>query len=106
MTVAEAKRIIHPDTTAEALAEIEYYSGFSGKNAEIAAVDEACLVACAALDKQIPKKPRETRCALMCASCGHKITEKGCKKLHRNYCKNAVRKSIGRVDKNGSKTNS
>ena len=57
MTVAEAKRIIHPDTTAEALAEIEYYSGFSGKNAEIAAVDEACLVACAALDKQIPKNP-------------------------------------------------
>ena len=40
-----------------------------------------------ALEKQIPKKPRETRCALMCASCGHKITEKGCKKLHRNYCK-------------------
>lgn len=48
---------------------------------------DACLAACAALDKQIPKKPRETRCALMCASCGHKITEKGCKKLHRNYCK-------------------
>lgn len=40
-----------------------------------------------ALEKQIPKKPRETRCALMCANCGHKITEKGCKKLHRNYCK-------------------
>lgn len=40
-----------------------------------------------ALKKQIPKKPRETRCALMCSRCGHKITEKGCKKLHRNYCK-------------------
>lgn len=40
-----------------------------------------------ALEKQIPKKPRETRCALMCASCGHKITEKGCKKLNRSYCK-------------------
>lgn len=39
------------------------------------------------IQKQIPKKPRETKCALMCASCGHKITEKGCKKLHRNYCK-------------------
>lgn len=31
--------------------------GFSGKKAQIAAVDEACLVACTALDKQIPKKP-------------------------------------------------
>ena len=40
-----------------------------------------------ALEKQIPKKPRETRCALMCARCGHKITEKGCKKLDRSYCK-------------------
>lgn len=81
MTAAEAKRIMHPDTTAEALAEIK------GQNAKVTAVDEACLAACAALDKQIPKKPRETRCALMCASCGHKITEKGCKKLYRNYCK-------------------
>ena len=40
-----------------------------------------------ALKKQIPKKPRETRCALMCPSCGHKITEKCCKKLNRFYCK-------------------
>lgn len=39
------------------------------------------------IQKQIPKKPRETRCALMCARCGHKITKKGCKKLYRNYCK-------------------
>lgn len=81
MTAAEAKRIIHPETTVEALAEIK------GENAKVAVVDDACLVACAALDKQIPKKPRETRYALMCANCGHKITEKGCKKLHRNYCK-------------------
>ena len=81
MTATEAKRIIHPDTTVEALAEIK------GKNAKAAAVDEACLVACSALDKRIPKKPRETKCALMCASCGHKITEKGCKKLNRSYCK-------------------
>ena len=51
MTAAEAKRIIPPDTTAEALAEIE------GQSAKVAVVDEACLVACAALDKQIPKKP-------------------------------------------------
>ncbi len=57
MTASEARRIIHPDTTVEALAEIEYYGGFNGKAAKKAAVDEACLVACAALDKQIPKKP-------------------------------------------------
>lgn len=38
-------------------------------------------------EKQVPKKPRETRSCLMCAVCGRKITEKGCKKLDRNYCK-------------------
>lgn len=48
---------------------------------------EAMKLAIEALEKQIPKKPRETRCALMCARCGHKITGKGCKKLDRNYCK-------------------
>ena len=40
-----------------------------------------------ALEKQIPKKPRETRCALMCANCGHKITAKGCVKTNLFYCK-------------------
>lgn len=48
---------------------------------------QAMQVCKSALEKQIPKKPRETRCALMCANCGHKITEKGCKKLNRLYCK-------------------
>lgn len=87
MTYEEAIKILHPDTTLTALAEVEYYGGFNGQEAKIKAVEEACLLACQALEKQIPKKPRETRCALMCASCGHKITEKGCKKLNRSYCK-------------------
>ena len=50
-------------------------------------VNEALKLAISALEKQIPKKPRKTRCALMCSTCGHKITEIGCKKLHRLYCK-------------------
>lgn len=87
MTYEEAMKILHPDTTLTALAEVEYYGGFNGQEAKIKAVEEACLLACEALEKQMPKKPRETRCALMCARCGHKITEKGCKKLDRNYCK-------------------
>ena len=57
MTYEEAKRILHPDTTREALAEIE----FKGKEKSQEAVDEACLKACEALDKQIPKKPRYIR---------------------------------------------
>ena len=57
MTYEEAKRILYPDTTREALAEI----GFKGKEKLRDAVDEACLMACDALDKQIPKKPRDIR---------------------------------------------
>lgn len=53
---------------------------------------KAMYLAINAINKQIPKKPRETRCALMCASCGHKITEKGCKKLNRSYCKKCGQK--------------
>lgn len=87
MTAEEAIEILHPDTTAQTLLRIEYCGGVNGEQAMKEAVDNACLVACEALEKQIPKKPRETRCALMCANCGHKITEKGCKKLHRYYCK-------------------
>ena len=53
MTYEEAKRILHPDTKREALAEI----GFKGKEKLQEAVDEACIMACEALDKQIPKAP-------------------------------------------------
>ncbi len=51
MTYEEAKRILHPDTTIDALTEIEYYAGFNGKEARLKAVDEACVVACEALEK-------------------------------------------------------
>ncbi len=51
MTYEEAKRILHPDTTVDALTEIEYYAGFNGKEARLKAVDEACVVACEALEK-------------------------------------------------------
>ena len=56
MTAEEATRILHPSTTSEALAEIECYGGFNGKQAKVEAVNTACLVACEALEKQIPKE--------------------------------------------------
>lgn len=61
MTCEAAKRILHPDTTREALAEIEFLGGFKGKEKLREAVDEACLMACEALDKQIPKTPLDIR---------------------------------------------
>jgi hypothetical protein len=61
MTYEQAKRILHPDTTRSALAEIEYYRGFNGKTAVKAAIDEACLVACEALDRCIKEDCRDKK---------------------------------------------
>ena len=52
MTRAEAIRILDPETTGEALAEIEYYNGFSGKTAAVQAVSDACEVAIEAIREQ------------------------------------------------------
>lgn len=52
MTREEAIRILDPETSAEALAEIEYYACFRGKEAKIKAVEDACILAVAALREQ------------------------------------------------------
>ena len=52
MTIDEAIRILDPETTAEALAEIEYYNGFTGKTAAVQAVSDACVLAVDALREQ------------------------------------------------------
>ena len=49
MEIKEAIKILHPDTTAEALYEYE-------REEAIKVVKESCVVACEALEKQIPKK--------------------------------------------------
>ena len=70
MTYEEAMKILHPNTTLTALAEVEYYGGFNGQEAKIKAVEEACLLACEALEKQIPKKPYWEHGVWHCKSCG------------------------------------
>ena len=56
MKPEEAIRLLDPKTTASALAEIEYYNGFSGKEACIEAIEDACRLAIEALEKQVPKR--------------------------------------------------
>lgn len=53
MTKEDAARILDPATTVEALAEIEYYAGFSGQAAKVQAVSDACEIAVAALREQL-----------------------------------------------------
>ena len=52
MTREEAIRILDPETTGEALAEIEYYGGFSGRAAVVQTVLDACVLAVDALREQ------------------------------------------------------
>lgn len=53
MTREEAIRLLDPETTAEAIAEIKYYAGFNAKTASIQAITEACELAVADMRKQI-----------------------------------------------------
>lgn len=45
MTINQAIRILDPDTSAEALGEIEYYGGLHGHEKMMAACEEACHIA-------------------------------------------------------------
>ena len=57
MTIEEAIKLLHPNTTGEGIMEIQYYGVFEAKENVIKAIEEACILACEALEKQIPKKP-------------------------------------------------
>ena len=45
VTINQAIRILDPETTAEALGEIEYYGSLHGREKMVAACDEACRMA-------------------------------------------------------------
>lgn len=57
MTKEEAARILDPETTREALAEIEYYGGFRGEEAVLEAAREARRIAAEALRHKLTGDP-------------------------------------------------
>lgn len=70
MTIDRAIEILDPETTAEALAEVEYYGGFRGNEALVKACEDACIVAVDALKRArwIPcseRPPEEKGCYLV-----------------------------------------
>lgn len=93
MTYEKAIEILHPDTTFMALAEVEYFGGFRGKEAKIKAVEEATVLACEALARQIPMKPIERFEfsidieAGLCPECNEMVTEEMC---FCSYCGQAI----------------
>lgn len=102
MTREEAIRLLDPETTADAIAEIEYYHGFSGREAAIAAITDACSIAVKALrEKPVEHahwKPfiedveiynsggftEKRQTGWFCSKCGKGFTEFG----HQQYCSN------------------
>ena len=50
MSIEEAIRILDPETSADAIVEIEYYAGFN-RDKPIEKVNEACIVACDVMRK-------------------------------------------------------
>lgn len=81
MTREEAIRILDPETTGEALAEIEYYNGFNGRNAAVQAVSDACVLAVAALREQEQRR---------WISVSERLPENGQKVVFFNYGADAV----------------
>ena len=52
MSIEKAIKILDSETTADAVAEIEYYAGFNHEKV-LEKINEACEVAVAALRKQV-----------------------------------------------------
>ena len=50
MEIEQAMKILHPDTTLQALAEVEYYAGFR-QGATLEACDEACVAVCDEIER-------------------------------------------------------
>ena len=76
----------------EAIAEIEYYAGFSGKTASIQAITEACELAVEDMRKQTPMKPidNEELWQFECPTCGEVVVLYHDGKPHHCECGQAI----------------
>ena len=61
MTYERAIKILDPETSAKALAEITCYNGFVGEQARHMAVERACVVACEAMEQCIEMREKRAR---------------------------------------------
>lgn len=62
MTLEQAIRILHPDTYPEDLMDIQHYDGLNGKLATLKAFDDALLLACEVMQKEIKRQKGCERC--------------------------------------------
>ena len=76
MKIEEAIKLLHPDTSADEIAEIKYKYGFRGEEQAIHKINKACKIACEAMKKQIPKKLPIVEELYHCPNCGEKMDKK------------------------------
>lgn len=91
MKIEEAIRILHPDTSADEIAEIKYKYGFRGNEQAAHKIEKACKTAYMAMKKQLPKKPiviGDDYCSrLSCPNCKSPIVNVWNKAEYEpNYC--------------------
>ena len=55
MSIEEAIRILNLETSADAIAEIEYYAGFN-RDKTIEKINEACAIACDVMREHLSSK--------------------------------------------------
>lgn len=70
MTLKEAERLLNPKTSAEAISEIKYYSGFNSKDKVIKSIEEACIIACTALREKMELRSDNTK-RRRCVTCDY-----------------------------------
>lgn len=73
MKIKEAIYLLDPATTGQAISEIEYYHGFSGRKAAIQAITEACELACEIMRKYEAEQRHADNDYNFCPNCGAKI---------------------------------
>ena len=61
MSIEQAVALLNPETTAQALAEYEYYGGFRGREAGVKACEEACRVAVKIMREKLSAERREEK---------------------------------------------
>lgn len=98
MSIERAIRLLHPDTTIEAIAEIEEYNGLTNKPAAIAAINDACKIACVSMEKDVAKSIKYNRnykrneleyYTFWCPTCEQNIVNLN---VYHKYCPNCGQK--------------
>lgn len=93
MTLEKSIKLIHPETSKDEIAELEYYSGFN-EDAILIKIDQAIIDICNAAEKQVGALVFETHymqyghTIYTCPDCNAMLTK------NVNYCSDCGKKIV------------